>query len=1240
MDSQNNQVTSPIRTANGNETKDPNHAAPPRVPPPHLLNPLLDSIFNNQTPYKSPIKGIIDTLSKNHNDYTILVPTTQVLQSRYDPAAESSSTKIRLRDLCYHNEDFIKSHIIRTSQPISSKMSNPSSKVLLIIYNTINGKQILAKNGVLFPGKGFGKSLTIKILKIDYFHSVANYFPQGSKFMIIYIEDSIMGSYLPKPNASSQFPEVAPFTKIIFPNSDLPPSSKNEYKSKPLIMALKPTSKANIDSITFEKLLRSFPLLSKSVSDKFYRLFHHNNYEFQILRPNRVKDLESIDQEFHEILERAFQIVQSSVDAADSPNGEATFELMNNILKSYPGLDLNKLIHEYVELNLYDKVWSQLIYQFSNSTRSLDRLSYLSLNQLDISIVKPWQLNELSKRIYLSIEEFRKLNDSSIVNLQSKTKILVRTIELLTTSTVKNSSDNLLIDADTLIGLFMMVIIHSNIEYLEAHLYYIKSFNSTSLSNDGYLNYILSNFDAVLLHFSSEKDEKHLRQLSQENYKFLSYIESGEVDKIREVFDKISADELPSNHFLRSKNIHGESFLMRAIKCRNFEVYKLLMEYNPNWFSIDDILFDKNTQNDQTLLMCSIIEECEDITNHLIEVIQKNCTIREQIAYFNCQDSIKRTVGHYLHHNIELIDLLGPFLDWELKDLQSQTPLFCLCRCYDHPKYEELIVKSFNQVHVTSLSFNSDVHNDKNGNTLLHIIQRNLSDSKLLSAPAIDINEFNNKAMTPLALYVKFNRIDNLREILEDDRLDFKKEDQIQYLNALDHAIGNFNSSNTSNNEESIEVENMLTEYHFKNSIEPKVEHKILAFNARFDQNKKDWVVYFKIEENEKIEDKDVETNPRVRWRSSVESVEEISQNIYLMKLQFPTSILPLKDLFFQNFPPISTTAVYPSFNKFKINRFIEDVNIFLLSLNYHPKYCDTPIIWERYQNPAFARKKLTLELIKEIKNTTEINRVQLGDVKLDTSKIQEIEFFLNFSMNDLLTFKSVSLKFNKVLSLLDWKVNDLRFVLDGFLENWILSVGANSIKRKLLQNLHSSNNNRNPLSTQLHESTGYGNLLRYTTLLLLYVTELTQNVTKTLDRIDNWKQLHSSIIEINGEIRKYENTQVTNTIATNEGVSNEEYQQNSDTLSSFFNFSSIIESKQTKYKKLLYSKAEMIKKILSLNVDLKLEHEALAAEISSFLKFKAEFLIFSFKFFAKTSAKLTKERMRELEWYKKKISN
>jgi hypothetical protein len=297
--------------------------------------------------------------------------------------------------------------------------------------------------------------------------------------------------------------------------------------------------------------------------------------------------LKTIQNEFLKLVDEAFSIILNSVKP-ENPYGEQTHNLINHILNLYPQLNLNKVVHEYVELNLYDKLWNQLLIQFNcpyddkstydeDSIKTLtpenyEKLSCLSFNQLDIPPQTPWNANLLQTRIVKSIEELSKLEDSSVVNLAQKTDTLINAVNILTDT----KGTDLVIDADTLIGLLIMVVIHAKISNFEAHLYYIKHFNSVDYANDGQFNYILSNFDAVVYHLSSTlnnvNDESDLVSLSYENFDFWSAIENNDHERVQETLSKVNQeypdDEIPPNHFLKSKNVNGESSLMCAIKAK------------------------------------------------------------------------------------------------------------------------------------------------------------------------------------------------------------------------------------------------------------------------------------------------------------------------------------------------------------------------------------------------------------------------------------------------------------------------------------------------------------------------------------------------------------------------------------------------------------------------------------------------------------------------------------------------
>lgn len=1166
---------------------------------PLLYNPLLNCIFNNPYYHRSPFRNIIQELSENHTEYTILVPKSEVLQDAFEPTSFESNNHVLLKELCYNNEDFIRSHIIKTSSPISTT-SAPVSKVQLTLYSTLSGKQILIKNGMIFTGKGFRRSLKIKILEIDYIHSFCEYFPKGSKFMVLTIDDSLFGSV--SPNKGNN--------RISHEDS----SRVNIDKS----------TKINNDIITFELLLRSFPLLSKAVSEKLNILLHKDDNKSKFLHYKVRTKLSDIQSEFHSIVDAAYAIILETLNM-NTPDGNQAYNVVDYILKLYPGLDLNKLVHEYVETNLYDKIWPRIVYQFDLpneekenfdkeafkvlDTTRYNNLAYISLNQLDISIDKPWQMNELNRRISLSVEEILKLNDINIMDLSSKVKILLNTVNTLSSNSYQqdyrkenNLSKNLdfLIDADMLLSLLIIVIIRAKVDNLEAHLYYVKNFSRIDYSSDGYLNYILNNFDAVILHLSSADDNKELIEASKLNNYYWDCIRKGDSESIKETLQEIKVaykndDRLPSSHFLYSRTADGESCLMLAIKLGKTEIFDLLINYNPEWFTIDDILFDRSTITNQSLLMTSIIEENHELTILLIDILKSSCTIEELESYFNTVDKTGRSVGHYLFHDYEIIGMVGPLINWELKDNNSHTPLFTLCRCYDHPDYPELLFRGFECVYnkYGKSNFNFQAHIDKLGNTLLHVVSRDLPVTKLLSQEEtlIDVNQFNNKHVSPLEFYVKYNRVENLKELLSDSRLIFKLEDPQNFYHIFDY-LGFISVKSSGTSKVYRKIDKMLCTYFIENYFPRASQPSMVALNAKYDPNNHDWIITLK---DDKLE-------------TLYCSLEKIKQAIYLTKLQNELSIFPNDDMFWGNFPIGKKVA--PSFSKLRLNKIIDNINTLFMSLALQQNNQQMALFVHILKQEGNA--SLVLDSIQHIKLNHEYQRGKLGKVQLNTTQVEEMEYFLGYSISDLESLRKVLSKLNKLAGIASIKESDVWVVIEKLLTSFTDS-GIISNQFRYYPGSISK------LST-------YKDFHSCTMWLEKSLNELLLNINKVLDKFKSWKELHDSISEISQGLKSFE---LKN--ASNLPVQNGNSTETTDHHTSYFGFGNILENKKSKYKKLLIQKLEKIDQIMKLNASLKLDHEAIASEISNFMKFKSEYLRFIVKQYAFLHITWLKQKHYEL---------
>ncbi|WEJ95501.1 hypothetical protein PSN45_003021 [Yamadazyma tenuis] len=1039
----------------------------------------------------------------------------------------------------------------------------------------MSGKQILIKNGMVFTGKGFKRSLRLGILGYDQLNSFCDYFPRGSRFMLIYIEDSLIGS---------NFVHLADYMDPRFV-SHLQGTLTSNNPEEIL-------QKKRSDSITFEMLLRSIPLLSKVVSEKYYKLFHHNNRNYDSFRTHTRKKLSFIKNEFHRMVEEAYIIISESIKD-DNPESEKTYQLIKDLLASNPEIDLNKLVYEYVELNLYDKMWSQLLFQFNYPNddkhdydpealkflthEKYNQLSCLSLNQLEVPIEEPWFINSVLRRISLAIDEFSRLSDPSITSSAAKREIISKTVTILTkkdtsenqtTYDEKDDDEDLVVDADTLVGMLIMVVVHSKVVNLEAHLYYIKNFNSEDVSTDGYFNYILSNLDAVIYHLSSSDNDSHRKELtraSQENYEFWAAIQKQDVKRLKDILASVQEQypdgKLPAKSSLKSRNINGESCLMFAVKTKNPYIFNLLVDYNEAWFSVEDILFNKNTSTGQSMFVVSLIEEAHEISKKITQVLFSSAEPEEQIAYFNSVDNLGRSAGHHLFHYSEIIATIGPLIDWEMKDLNHHTPLFSICRCYDHLDYQNLVIRVFRCVYkgLHGKGINFDKHMDKNGNTLLHIILKGLQESQILNEDLnlINVNQVNNKSMTPLTLYVKYSRADNLETLLSDKRIFFYQEEPKNLYNVFDYL--SFSAGKpTTQTKVFKRIERLVYAYAFKNYTPETNDTRLIATNARFDPNSKDWVIFFRIKEAQKDE------------QTVFETLDKLRQMVQLFELANPFVAFPHRDKIWMNYYADKQTV--PVFSKYRINRLLETINLYLNALVvYSPDQVNS-----FYRTFTHNRKsnKSAFDTIKDISNDQERIKKLLGEVMLSSIQITEIETFLNYTWSDLELYKKHITKINKLLSVYDIKLTDARCISDRFLVKVVSSGVVPSILETMKFQYIGGHRHTNSYST----------LFEFTNWIELAIEELLISVSKVLIKLDAWREIFGKIQAINTELRKYENKAHLHS----HDLSTEEVPENA-----FFTFG--LENKKSRYKRLLLLKAEEVKNIMSLNSEIRLDHDTIA---------------------------------------------
>jgi hypothetical protein len=229
----------------------------------------------------------------------------------------------------------------------------------------------------------------------------------------------------------------------------------------------------------------------------------------------------------------------------------------------------------------------------------------------------------------------------------------------------------------------------------------------------------------------------------------------------------------------QTRTAGGESILMMAIEGGQEKSLGYLLGLE-NFYSHRSVLEDENNEG-TTLLSAAVQTGHKRVTDTLVDFIVDHADNEAMLQdYISRQDTKGRCAAHYLFHYPQLLARIGRLLPWRLKDKNGQTPLFALCRSYDHENYRWMVDQAIviaascqddgKQLHL-------DDHVDNKGNTLLHIINDAHVAAKLLHQCDSDVNASNDKNFTPLMVASKYGRTDMVRVLFGDPRVDLYAKD-------------------------------------------------------------------------------------------------------------------------------------------------------------------------------------------------------------------------------------------------------------------------------------------------------------------------------------------------------------------------------------------------------------------------------------------------------------------------------
>jgi hypothetical protein len=217
----------------------------------------------------------------------------------------------------------------------------------------------------------------------------------------------------------------------------------------------------------------------------------------------------------------------------------------------------------------------------------------------------------------------------------------------------------------------------------------------------------------------------------------------------------------------------GNSILMMAVEARKPESlrYSLsLLEYYPATTVLED-----TTSEGTTLLSAAIQLAHTELIDIILDFAFESVDQQTIVSYLAKADKRGRTAAHYLFNAPQLMSRLDNMLPWRKKDKIGQTPLFALCRSYDHPDYSNMVSEALvraKEAQGDDFPLRLDDHADNKGNTLLHIVNDPVISHRILQYCDSDPNAVNDKKFTPLMLASKYGRVDMVRIFFSDPRVD------------------------------------------------------------------------------------------------------------------------------------------------------------------------------------------------------------------------------------------------------------------------------------------------------------------------------------------------------------------------------------------------------------------------------------------------------------------------------------
>lgn len=1087
---------------------------------PKLLNPLINAIFNCPDVDTSPLKKTYTKL-KALNDFMVIVPPTYMLLTRYDEVKRAT-----LEERCY-NVDFISDHIIIPSNPNMKFRTQPDN----LLFHTLSGKDIIIRqrNNSLYTADGFETRQRYNVIKFDTLLSFNDYYKQNESvgyktFHLIYIDQPLMDG---KDISLTNIRDLQCFDETTLmkynPQTEVKPSQKNRYQQ---------------DKNSFQYYLNTKP--------EQFRKLHNILTEF---KETGNRNIETLVFSFNKISADIYNLMKTESIIRDIGN-------------------LKKVVREYCESQLYDYVWQVLVPHCKPVTdKNTTSLRALSLDQLDIEFYKQtfrmFRLSDiviLEKNIAQATKVLTKLSTSN--TFSQKSRILIETLQLLSKPIKRSVDIEIAINADTLMSLFVLIIIRLGAKNIKCHLYYLQHF--CEHENDikfGLLGYAISTLEAVTVYIDSLINDpiKHdlMKKKEKATIRFIEFITaSSNLEK-----DICISDF--SEHF-KYRSETGQSILSICIvNFKNNIVIDLLSNKEfEKYFPLDDLL-DDETIDGSTLLILALKYSNSEVASILVDILMANCSEYEIISYLKRTNNEGRNAAHFLNDQVELLQKIGKYVEWDARDCNNQTPLFTIFRSYDQRDYDLMVSKSlqlsdhwYRTMKHKALDLGD--HVDSKGNTLLHIIKSNVA-TLLTIVAKIDINKCNKKGLTPLMVFVKYNRLQNIETILKDSRILFSKTKDHNGLDCFDYA-----------------QDERIIELLGKHALENKtVFHHIFAHSLKFHQN-----TSYSLKVSVRISG----TDSSYTYKTFSLNLKTIRNLFKVILKTYPLTFLPLNDILSKL---DDMASIFQQRNLKSIR--LKDKEVILSWLT---QCLDTLVQMKILPISDILNDSISLiewiqERKLELKDTEKKNKISYQRDFLEPEQVNIIQNFLKFNLDELnsITLKLAAMKKLAIfLKLKKMDISDSKELLR------ILSHDFNkkSISKILMR--------YSEIKITPYSRDSIDLLLQSLQFIEACIVGLSRNIIQLLNiNIPAWWKLYGELLELNRYDNQANATNFTEDVHLNNIGGN--------IITNF------IDNKKLKNERQLYEHKLEIKTLLqSESLDINYKHEQLAEELSKFVLFKSEY--------------------------------